>query len=61
MKGQLMSKEEMVQLIRQVWSDAMSDNGSIWRKSNEALRKAKRDYPELYTEAMPQARELGML
>ena len=38
-----MSKEEMVQLIRQVWSDAMSDNGSIWRKSNEALRKAKRD------------------
>ena len=56
-----MSKEEMVNLIRQVWSDAMSDNGMIWRRSNAQLDKAKADYPDLYAEAMPVARERGML
>ena len=25
-----MSKEEMKNLIEQVWSDSMSDNGAIW-------------------------------
>jgi len=56
-----MSKEEMVQLIRQVWSDAMSDNGAIWSRSNAQLDKAKDKYPELYAEALPVARELGRL
>jgi len=56
-----MSKEEMVNLIRQVWSDAMSDNGMIWRRSNAKLDVAKAQFPELYTEALPIARERGML
>lgn len=47
-----MSKEEMVNLIRQVWSDAMSDNGAIWAKSNAQLEKAKAECPEVYAEAM---------
>ena len=55
-----MSKEEMVNLIRQVWSDSMSDNGAIWAKSNAQLEKAKADYPEVYAEALPVAREIGI-
>ena len=47
-----MSKEEMVTLIRQVWSDAMSDNGAIWAKSDAILKQARIDYPELYVEAL---------
>ena len=43
-----MSKSEMEKLIRQVWSDAMSDNGAIWAKSNAQLEQAKADYPEVY-------------
>jgi hypothetical protein len=56
-----MSKEEMVTLIRQVWSDAMSDNGAIWSRSNASLTKAKAEYPDVYAEALPVARERGML
>jgi len=51
-KGQLMSQEEMVNLIQQVWSDAMSDNGSIWAKSNAQLEKAKADNADVYAQAM---------
>lgn len=47
-----MSKEEMVSLIQQVWSDAMSDNGSIWAKSNAQLEKAKADNADVYAQAM---------
>jgi len=55
-----MSKEEMVTLIRQVWSDSMSDNGAIWAKSNSVLTKAKSDYPDVYAEALPIAQEMGL-
>jgi hypothetical protein len=51
-KGQLMSQEEMVNLIRQVWSDAMSDNGAIWAKSNAQLENAKSAYPDVYAQTM---------
>ena len=47
-----MSKAEMAQLIRTVWSDAMSDNGAIWAKSNAQLKQAKADYPEVYAQTM---------
>jgi len=47
-----MSKAEMAQLIRTVWSDAMSDNGAIWAKSNAQLQQARIDYPEIYVEAL---------
>ncbi len=47
-----MSQEEMVNLIQQVWSDAMSDNGSIWAKSNAQLEKAKADNADVYAQAM---------
>jgi len=47
-----MSKEEMVTLIKQVWSDSMSDNGAIWAKSNAQLELARSEYPELYTKAL---------
>jgi hypothetical protein len=59
-KGQIMSKEEMVDLIRQVWSDAYSDNGDIWAKSNAQLNVAKSAYPDVYNEALPIAREIGL-
>ena len=47
-----MSKAEMAQLIRTVWSDAMSDNGAIWEKSNAILQQARKDYPEIYVRAL---------
>ena len=47
-----MNKAEMAQLIRTVWSDAMSDNGAIWAKSNAKLEQARIDYPELYVQAL---------
>lgn len=47
-----MSKAEMAQLIRTVWSDSMSDNGAIWAKSNAILEQARKDYPEIYVEAL---------
>ena len=47
-----MSKAEMAQLIRTVWSDSMSDNGAIWEKSNAILKQARIDYPEIYVEAL---------
>jgi hypothetical protein len=50
-----MTIEEMVSLIRQEWSDAMSDNGSIWAKTNEKLQYARTHYPELYAKALPLA------
>jgi hypothetical protein len=59
-KGQLMSKEEMVNLIRQVWSDSMSDNGAIWEKSNAILKQAKADFPNVYADALPVAQEMGL-
>jgi hypothetical protein len=55
-----MKLEEMTTLIRTVWSDAMSDNGAIWARSNAILTQAKADYPELYEQAVPIARELGI-
>ena len=51
-KGKLMNKEEMKELIEQVWSDSMSDNGAIWEKSSAILNQAHIDYPEIYAEAM---------
>jgi hypothetical protein len=59
-KGQLMSQEEMVSLIRQVWSDSMSDSGAIWAKSNAELEKAKDEDYALYQKALPIARKLGI-
>jgi hypothetical protein len=59
-KGQLMSQEEMVNLIRQVWSDAMSDNGAIWAKSNAQLETAKDEDYDLYQKALPIAQKLGI-
>jgi hypothetical protein len=47
-----MSKAELAQLIRTVWSDSMSDNGAIWAKSDAILKQARIDYPELYVEAL---------
>ena len=55
-----MDTTEMVALIRRVWSDAMSDNGAIWEKSNAELNKAKADYPEVYDEALGYAYELSL-
>ena len=55
-----MNTQEMVTLIRKVWSDSMSDNGAIWAKSNAELEKAKADYPDVYAEALPVARERGI-
>ena len=55
-----MSQEEMVSLIRQVWSDSMSDNGAIWAKSNAILKQAKAEYPGVYAEALPIAQEMGL-
>lgn len=60
-KGKLMTKEEMIQLIRQVDSDAMSDNGMIWRRSNAKLDVAKAKFPELYKESLEAARGMGRL
>ena len=51
----------MVKLIRQVWSDAMSDNGAIWAKSDAKLQKAKAEYPEVYSDALPIAYDRGMM
>jgi hypothetical protein len=61
-KGRLMNKinrqikaeavEEMKELIEQVWSDSMSDNGAIWERSSAILNQAHIDYPEIYAEAM---------
>jgi hypothetical protein len=50
--GNEMKLEEMVSLIRREWSDSMSDNGAIWRKTNDKLKVAKAEYPELYLEAL---------
>ena len=47
-----MNEEEMIGLIQQVWSDSMSDDGSIWAKSNAELKEAKSLYPELYQVAL---------
>ena len=55
-----MELTEMVALIRQVWSDSMSDNGAIWERSNAELQKAKADNPELYDEALALAYETGI-
>ena len=55
-----MELTEMVALIRRVWSDAMSDNGAIWAKSDAELQKAKADNPELYDEALALAYELNL-
>jgi hypothetical protein len=52
-----MTIEEMFHLIRQVWSDSMSDDGSIWERSNAELKKAKADHPDLYEEALAMAYE----
>jgi len=60
-KGKLMSKEEMIQLIREVASDAMSDNGMIWRRSNAKLDIARAKFPELYKESLESARGMGRL
>jgi hypothetical protein len=52
-----MTIEAMFHLIRQVWSDSMSDAGSIWERSNAELKKAKSEYPDLYEEALALAYE----
>jgi len=51
---------KMFHLIRQVWSDSMSDNGAIWERSNAELQKAKADYPDLYDEALAMAYEASV-
>jgi len=54
-----MTVQQMVDLIRKEWSDAMSDNGAIWKKTNDELAKAKTQYPGLFEKAFPIAKELG--
>jgi hypothetical protein len=54
-----MKLEEMVSLIRQEWSDSMSDNGSIWQKTYNKLMLAKSQYPEIYSQALAIAQEQG--
>lgn len=50
--------ERLAQLIFATWIDAMSDDGSIWRKSNEALKLAKAEAgEELINEAYELAKE----
>jgi hypothetical protein len=55
-----MTIEAMFHLIRQVWSDSMSDDGSIWERSNAELKKAKADHPDLYEEALALAHEASV-
>lgn len=50
-----MTIKEMVSLIRREWSDAMSDSGAIWAKTNQELQVAKIHYPDLYAKALPLA------
>ena len=50
----------MADLIRQVWSDAMSDNGAIWEKSNAKLQKAKAEDPKTYEKGLAIAYSKGM-
>jgi hypothetical protein len=51
-KGKLMNQEAMETLIQDVWSDAMSDNGAIWQKSNARLNQAQLDNPDLYVKSL---------
>lgn len=46
----------MKELIEQVWSDSMSDNGAIWEKSNAILKQARIDYPSVYVSALEELR-----
>jgi hypothetical protein len=55
-----MTIEAMFHLIRQVWSDSMSDDGSIWDRSNAELKKARAEYPDIYEEALTMAHEARM-
>ncbi len=52
-----MTIEAMFRLIRQVWSDSMSDDGSIWDRSNAELKTARAKYPDIYEEALTLAHE----
>lgn len=54
-----MKLEEMVSLIRQEWSDAMSDNGAIWSATYNRLKKARSEYPDLFAQALPIAQKMG--
>jgi hypothetical protein len=47
-----MELHEMTSLIRTVWSDAMSDNGAIWEKSEALLSRARSENPDVYLEAL---------
>jgi hypothetical protein len=48
---------KMADLIIQTWLDSQSDNGWIWKKSNEALEVAKAENSEeLLAEAVAIAR-----
>jgi hypothetical protein len=51
-----MSLEEMIALVKEEWSDAMSDDGRIWAKTNEKLKKAITECPELHKQAVDIAR-----
>lgn len=48
--------ERLAQQIFATWMDQMSDDGSVWRKSNEALKLAKQEAGE---ELVAQAYELA--
>ena len=48
--------ERLAQQIFATWMDQMSDDGSVWRKSNEALKLAKQEAGE---ELVKQAYELA--
>jgi SMC interacting uncharacterized protein involved in chromosome segregation len=51
-----MTLQEMVDLVKEEWSDAMSDNGAIWSKTYAKLKEAKKECPALYEEAVTVAR-----
>ena len=48
--------ERLAQQIFATWMDQMSDDGSVWRRSNEALKLAKAEAGE---ELVKQAYELA--
>jgi hypothetical protein len=51
------SVERLAQQIFATWMDSMSDDGSSWRRSNEALKLAKQEAgEELVAQALEVAR-----
>ena len=49
--------EQMTELILRSWRDSFSDNGAVWRKSQDELDRAKASAPgDVYREALALAK-----